>query len=60
MEMILKDVHITSEPDLGGTSWGTLYTEGEHSEIELTTADRYKYCDEDIVNHLKNSEMSSF
>jgi DNA polymerase-1 len=60
MEMILKDVHITSEPDLGGASWGTLYTEGEHSEIELKNADRYKYCDEDIVNHLKSSEMSSF
>jgi len=60
MEMILKDVHITSEPDLGGASWGTLYTEGEHSEIELTDADRYKYCDEDVVNYIKKMNSESF
>jgi DNA polymerase-1 len=60
MEMILKDVHITSEPDLGGASWGTLYTEGEHSEIELTDDDRYKYCDEDVVNYIKKMNSESF
>ena len=52
MEMILKDVHITTEPDLGGESWGTLYTEGEHDVVELTDDDRRKYGDEKLQEHL--------
>ena len=43
METVLKEVHISTEPDLGGASWGTLYTEGEHEVIELTEDDRRKY-----------------
>lgn len=52
MEMILKDVHISTEPDLGGESWGTLYTNGEHRVIDLTDDDRRKYGDENLVKHL--------
>jgi DNA polymerase-1 len=52
MEMILKDVHISTEPDLGGDSWGTLYTEGEHAVVDLTDEDRLKYGDDKLKNTL--------
>ena len=48
METVLKDVHISTEPDLGGSSWGTLYTEGEHEVIELQDDDRMKYGDTNL------------
>jgi len=60
MEMILKDVHITSEPDLGGDSWGTLYTEGEHEVVELTEDDRRKYGDNKLKEHLFNPVKAEF
>ena len=48
MEMVLNDVHISTEPDLGGDSWGTLYTNGEHEVVELTDDDRRKYGDDKL------------
>jgi DNA polymerase-1 len=60
MEMILKDVHISTEPDLGGESWGTLYTEGEHEVIELTDDDRKKYGDETLRKALFESPTYEF
>ena len=60
METMLKGVHINSEPDLGGSSWGTLYTDGEHGEIEITDGDRYKYCDEDVVDYVKKMNSERF
>jgi len=58
--MILKDVHISTEPDLGGESWGTLYTEGEHEVIELTDDDRKKYGDETLRKALFESPTYEF
>jgi len=60
MEMVLKDVHISTEPDLGGGSWGTLYTAGEHEVIELTDQDRMKYGDTHLVEHLFTSPKFEF
>ena len=60
MEMILKDVHITSEPDLGGESWGTLYTEGEHEVVAITDDDRRKYGDEKLKSHLFDDKTHEF
>jgi DNA polymerase-1 len=60
MEMILKEVHISTEPDLGGESWGTLYTEGEHEVIELTDDDRKKYGDETLRKALFESPTYEF
>tara|TARA_B100000902_G_scaffold26214_1_gene31548 strand:+ start:22365 stop:24296 length:1932 start_codon:yes stop_codon:yes gene_type:complete len=60
MEMILKDVHITSEPDLGGDSWGTLYTEDEHCVVDLSDEDRNKYGDKSLKDHLFNRVSTEF
>lgn len=60
MESVLKDVHISTEPDLGGESWGTLYTPGEHSVIELTDDDRRKYGDQVLVDHLFRENITKF
>jgi DNA polymerase-1 len=60
MEMILKDVHISTEPDLGGSSWGTLYTEGEHDVIELNDEDRRTYGDEHLIKHLFEAQTFEF
>ena len=60
METVLKDIHISTDPDLGGNSWGTLYTDGEHGEIEIKNDDRLQYGDESLVNHLKESELLAF
>lgn len=60
MEMILKDVHISAEPDLGGDSWGTLYTAGEHEVIELTDDDRKKYGDESLKKALFGTKQYEF
>jgi len=60
METVLKDVHISTEPDLGGGSWGTLYTEGEHEVIELTDDDRRKYGDEKLKRLLFSEQDFRF
>lgn len=60
MEMVLKDVHISTEPDLGGGSWGTLYTPGEHDVIELTDQDRMKYGDAHLIDHLFTAPKFEF
>ena len=59
MEMALNGVHIDTEPDLGGSSWGTLYTEGEHEVIALSLEDRLKFGDDKLVELLrqKNNEI---
>ena len=50
MEVEMEGVHITTEPDLGQESWGSLYEgSGEdgdtefHEVIALTDEDRRKY-----------------
>jgi DNA polymerase-1 len=60
MEMALSGVHIDTEPDLGGRSWGTLYTEGEHSVIELTEADRMRYGDDKLKELLLQKQNVTF
>ena len=60
MEMILKDVHISTEPDLGGRSWGTLYTEGEHEIVEISDDDRKQYGDDSLVEHLFGKKEFKF
>lgn len=60
MEMILKDVHISTEPDLGGRSWGTLYTEGEHEIVEISDDDRKQYGDDSLVEHLFGEKEFKF
>ena len=58
--MILKDIHISSDPELGGDSWGTLYTEGEHTQIAIKNEDRLQFGDETLVNHIKETELATF
>lgn len=60
METILKDVHISTEPDLGGDSWGTLYTEGEHTVVDLTDEDRRKYGDDKLKRGLFSTHDFKF
>jgi DNA polymerase-1 len=60
MEMILKEVHISTEPDLGGRSWGTLYTEGEHEIVEISDDDRKQYGDDSLVEHLFGEKEFKF
>ena len=60
MEMILKDIHISADPELGGESWGTLYTEGEHAQIEIKNEDRLQFGDEMLVKHVKDTELVQF
>lgn len=53
METEIEGVHLPTEPDLGGRSWGTMYEHGDmhkggiipaqHRVIELTEADRLCY-----------------
>ena len=50
MEVEIEGVHIPTEPDVGGFSWGTLYEgsgEGEDTEyhrvLKISDADRVKY-----------------
>lgn len=60
MEMSLKGVHIDTEPDLGGRSWGSLYTEGEHEVVPLTLDDRLRYGDESLLSCLQVDEDDTF
>lgn len=60
MEMALVGVHIDTEPDLGGRSWGTLYTEGEHEVIELTYDDRMRYGDDKLRELLQQKQNITF
>lgn len=60
METVLKEVHISTEPDLGGESWGTLYTEGEHSVVDLSDEDRRKYGDDKLKRLLFSEQNFTF
>ena len=60
METVLKEVHISTEPDLGGASLGTLYTDGEHEVIELTDDDRRKYGDDKLKRLLFSEQDFRF
>jgi len=60
MEMSLKGVHVDTEPDLGGRSWGTLYSEGEHEVIPLTDEDRFMYGDEGLKELLRQKKSIHF
>lgn len=60
MEMVLNDVHISTEPDLGKGSWGSLYTEGQHEVVELNDEDRKKYGDEKLKRFLFPSHTFQF
>ena len=52
MEMALKGVHTSAEGDVGGSSWGSLYTDDEHHIVELTDDDRRMYGDPALVELL--------
>lgn len=51
MECEIEGVHLTTEPDLGGEAWGSLYEDGDedagisaqHRVIDLTDEDRVRY-----------------
>ena len=60
METVLKDVHINTEPDLGGNSWGSLYVGGEHEVVDLTDEDRMKWGNTKLRQHLEERNKFQF